>query len=142
MNILEYMQNISTQVYMRGDIIFREGDPHDGSMFCIMQGMFAVTKKNPDGMQEVIRGLGPGEFFGELALITRRPRSMTISVVSAQARLGILREDQFEKLARINAQFLFHLLRSSVEKLHHAEARLTEMEKMVSEFQKDHVNEQ
>lgn len=127
---------------MRGDIIFREGDAHDGSMFCIMQGMFAVTKKNPDGMQEVIRGLGPGEFFGELALITRRPRAMTISVVSAQARLGILREDQFEKLARINAQFLFHLLRSSVDKLRRAEARLTEIEKMINEMVKDHDVEQ
>jgi CRP/FNR family cyclic AMP-dependent transcriptional regulator len=137
MNILEYMQNISTQVYKRGDIIFKEGEHHDGSMFCIMQGMFAVTKKGPDGMQEVIRGMGPGEFFGELALITRRPRLMTISVVSAQARLGILREDQFEKLARINAQFLFHLLRSSVDKLHHAEARLTDIEKMINEMLKE-----
>ncbi|GBF49484.1 cAMP-binding protein [Leptospira ryugenii] len=135
MNILEYMQNISTQAYKRGDIIFNEGDPHDGSMYCIMQGMFAVTKRTPDGLQEVIRGLGPGDFFGELALITRKPRSMTVSVVSAQARLGILRDDQFEKLARINANFLFHLLKSSVDKLHRAEARLTEIEKMIGELQ-------
>lgn len=137
MNILEFMQNISTQVYIRGDVIFREGDPHDGSMYCIMSGMFAVTKRMPDGSQEVIKGLGPGEFFGELSLITRRPRAMTISVVSANARVGILREDQFEKLARINTHFLFQLTKSTVEKLHRAEARLAELDKMIEEIQKD-----
>ncbi|MDF3821094.1 cyclic nucleotide-binding domain-containing protein [Leptospira sp. 96542] len=134
MNILEYMQNISTQVYLRGDVIFREGDTHDGSMYCIMQGMFAVTKRTPDGSQEVIKGLGPGEFFGELSLLTRRPRAMTVSVVSANARVGILRDDQFEKLARINSQFLFQLLKSTIEKLHRAEARLTEIDKLLEEI--------
>ncbi|TGL48744.1 cyclic nucleotide-binding domain-containing protein [Leptospira kemamanensis] len=137
MNILEFMQNISTQVYLRGDVIFKEGDPHDGSMYCIMSGMFAVTKRMPDGTQEVIKGLGPGEFFGELSLITRRPRAMTISVVSANARVGILRHDQFEKLAKINTHFLFQLTKSTVEKLHRAEARLAELDKMVEEIQKD-----
>ncbi|TGN12015.1 cyclic nucleotide-binding domain-containing protein [Leptospira ilyithenensis] len=137
MNILEYMQNISTQTYARGEIIFREGDHHDGNMYCIMQGMFAVTKKNPDGLQEIIKGLGPGEFFGELALITRNPRAMSVSVVSANAKLGILREDQFEKLAKINAHFLFHLLRSSVEKLHRAETRLNELERIIEEMKSE-----
>lgn len=137
MNILEYMQNISTQVYVRGDVIFREGDPHDGSMYCIMQGMFAVTKRLPDGTQEIIKGIGPGEFFGELSLLTRRPRAMTVSVVSVNARVGILREEQFEKLARINAHFLFHLLKSTVEKLHRAEARVTEIDKLLEEMQKE-----
>ncbi|TGN17996.1 cyclic nucleotide-binding domain-containing protein [Leptospira idonii] len=134
MNILDYMQNISTQTYLRGDVIFKEGDPHDGSMYCIMQGMFAVTKKNPNGMQEIIRGMGQGEYFGELALLTRRQRAMTVSVVSVNAKLGILREEQFEKLAKTNAHFLFHLLRSSVEKLHHAEMRLSELEKLIEEM--------
>ncbi|EOQ97476.1 cyclic nucleotide-binding domain protein [Leptospira wolbachii serovar Codice str. CDC] len=137
MNILEFMQNISTQVYLRGDVIFREGDPHDGSMYCIMSGMFAVTKRTPDGTQEVIKGLGPGEFFGELSLLTRRPRAMTLSVVSANARVGILRDDQFEKLARINTHFLFQLTKSTVEKLHRAEARLTELDKMLEEIKKE-----
>lgn len=137
MNILEYMQNISTQVYLRGDVIFREGDPHDGSMYCIMQGMFAVTKRTPQGTQEVVKGLGPGEFFGELALLTRRPRAMTVSVVSANARVGILREDQFEKLAKMNAQFLFHLMKSTIEKLHRAEYRLNEINQMIEEFYKE-----
>lgn len=137
MNILEFMQNISTQVYLKGDVIFKEGDSHDGSMYCIMSGMFAVTKRMPDGTQEVIKGLGPGEFFGELSLITRRPRAMTISVVSANARVGILRHDQFEKLARINTHFLFQLTKSTVEKLHRAEARLAELDKMIEEIQKE-----
>ncbi|MBM9588967.1 cyclic nucleotide-binding domain-containing protein [Leptospira sp. 201903075] len=137
MNILEFMQNISTQVYLRGDVIFREGDSHDGSMYCIMSGMFAVTKQMPDGTQEVIKGLGPGEFFGELSLLTRRPRAMTISVVSANARVGILRDDQFEKLARINTHFLFQLTKSTVEKLHRAEARLTELDHMLEEIKKE-----
>jgi len=132
MNILEYMNNISTQIFARGETIFKEGDVHDGNMFFIFQGIFAVTKKNPDGLVDVITELGPGDFFGELALLSRKPRSMTVTVVSSKARAGILRQELLEKLARVNAEFLFILLKSSVQKLNRAETRLAHLNEEIS----------
>lgn len=136
MNILDYMNNISTQIFAKGENIFKEGDPPDGTMYFIFQGLFAVTKKNPDGMVEVITELGPGDFFGELALLSRRPRSMTVTVISSKARTGILRQELLEKLARVNADFLYVLLRSTVQKLHRAEERLLSVNEEIQEAER------
>jgi CRP-like cAMP-binding protein len=59
-----------------GDHFFRENDPAD-SMFVIETGRVAVVK----GWQEdayVLRRLGPGDCFGEMALMDLAPRSASV----------------------------------------------------------------
>jgi CRP/FNR family cyclic AMP-dependent transcriptional regulator len=58
--------------YKAGDIVFRAGDQSDCA-FMIVVG--TVEAQLPDGRH---KRLGPGEIFGEMGLIDRRPRSATI----------------------------------------------------------------
>jgi NADH dehydrogenase len=64
--------------YASGDYIFRQGDPGT-SFYVIEKGEVEVFRrvegKNSD---EVIAVLGPGDFFGEVALIDNQPRSASI----------------------------------------------------------------
>jgi len=64
--------------YASGDYIFRQGDPGT-SFYVIEKGEVEVFRrvegKNSD---EVLAVLGPGDFFGEMALIDNQPRSASI----------------------------------------------------------------
>ena len=64
-----------------GEVIFQEGDP-GRHVYVIKSGTVEVLIKRPDGSQEVIRRVGPGEPFGEMALLRNAPRSATIRAVT------------------------------------------------------------
>jgi CRP-like cAMP-binding protein len=63
--------------YAAGERIIEEGSPGD-SFFIIDQGQVVVSKKLGGVPREVAR-LVPGEFFGEMALLTGEKRSATIA---------------------------------------------------------------
>jgi CRP-like cAMP-binding protein len=65
-----------------GEVIFQEGD-QGRHVYVIKSGTVEVLMRRPDGSQEVIRRLGPGEPFGEMALLRNAPRSATIRTVTA-----------------------------------------------------------
>jgi CRP-like cAMP-binding protein len=59
-----------------GQVVMREGE--DGrSLFILLQGEARVVRALDGGEQELAR-LGPGTMFGELSLITAKPRSATV----------------------------------------------------------------
>jgi CRP-like cAMP-binding protein len=69
--------------YVAGEELVGEGKPA-GPMFVILEGKATVYV----GGQE--RGsLGPGDFFGEMALIDRQPRSATVRAESDLTALAI-----------------------------------------------------
>jgi CRP/FNR family cyclic AMP-dependent transcriptional regulator len=57
-----------------GDTIFLMGDPGD-SMMAILSGSIRISAPSPDGKEIVLGLMGPGEFFGELALLDGHERS-------------------------------------------------------------------
>jgi len=64
-----------------GEVIFRAGD-HGLHVYVIKSGTVEVLAERPDGSQEVIRRLGSGDHFGEMALLQKAPRSATIRTVT------------------------------------------------------------
>ncbi len=65
-----------------GEVIFREGDP-GRHVYVIRTGNVEVLARRPDGSQQVICRLYPGDHFGELALLRDAPRTATIRTVTA-----------------------------------------------------------
>lgn len=64
-----------------GDVIFVEGDP-SREVYVVKSGNVEVLTTRPDGVPEVIATLGPGEYFGEIALLGRAPRNATVRAAS------------------------------------------------------------
>jgi CRP/FNR family transcriptional regulator, cyclic AMP receptor protein len=60
----------------RGEYFFRENDPAQ-SMFVLEAGRVAVIK-SWQGRELVLHGLGPGDCFGEMALMDLCPRSASV----------------------------------------------------------------
>jgi CRP-like cAMP-binding protein len=116
MNINEFVHNIHAQQFKVGDLIFSQGDKCNGNMYFVFTGEVAVIKIH-DNVEHEIRRLHAGEFFGEMALISSEPRAASVRVTSHDAKLGIIDEAIFYKLAKNSPEFLFALLKATICRL-------------------------
>ncbi len=74
-----------------GEVVFREGDVGD-RLYMILTGEAEVVRAADDGETLVAR-LGPGEYFGEMALLGSAPRNATIRARSAMEVLSLHKRD-------------------------------------------------
>jgi rhodanese-related sulfurtransferase len=86
------------KIVSAGDIVFSQGDPGD-SFFMIKSGSLRVFRKTAETIETDLAVLGPGDSFGEIALLTGAPRSATVEAIS-DARLITLSKEQFDKILK------------------------------------------
>ncbi|MEY2468702.1 MAG: putative peptide zinc metalloprotease protein, partial [Actinomycetota bacterium] len=79
-----------------GVAVVRQGDAAD-AFFVVRSGSFEVVERDVDGTDRLIRHLAPGDAFGELALLARRPRSATVRATS-DAEVFVLGAGAFSRL--------------------------------------------
>ena len=72
----------------RGDVLFREGDEGD-RVYVVMSGKIKLGRTSPDGRENLLAVLGPGQMFGELSLFDPGPRSATVTAVTDTRLLGL-----------------------------------------------------
>ncbi|HUR73726.1 MAG TPA: cyclic nucleotide-binding domain-containing protein [Sporichthya sp.] len=70
-----------------GQLLLRQGD-RGGEFFVVVAGTAEVTR---DGA--VVDVVGPGDFFGELAMLDRAPRNATVTATEAMELLVFSRSD-------------------------------------------------
>lgn len=100
-----------------GTTVFRQGDP-GGSVYVIRAGKVRVLKETA-GRQRMVTTLGPGDFFGEMAVVTGRPRSATVEVVE-DAELLKVPADKLQEMVAGNGEVAIRLIQHLAERLEHA----------------------
>ncbi|MEN9360847.1 MAG: hypothetical protein RL095_2382 [Verrucomicrobiota bacterium] len=75
-----------------GDDIIRQGD-HGDRLFIIATGHAQVTVEDGAGHAHILATLGPGDFFGETALLTAAPRMATIAALEPMELLSLRTQD-------------------------------------------------
>lgn len=75
------------------DVICRQGDPGD-EFYIIKQGTVVCTQVDARGEQVVVAQLSAGDYFGEIALLTSKPRQATVTAGTGSGRLKILSLDR------------------------------------------------
>ncbi len=93
--IWNYMQKVS---FNATNTIFRQGDKGD-ALYVIREGEVEILAASPDKdrIENVVATLGPGDLFGEMALVENEPRSATVRA-KTDTKLLRLQKDYFEKL--------------------------------------------
>jgi len=107
------------RVYRREEVIFHQGDPAD-TLHLIAAGHVSVRVTLPGGEFVVVAILGPGDTFGELALVgDPHPRGATVTALERCETLSLDR-NLFENLRTSYPgvdRFLVELLSVRVDKL-------------------------
>ncbi len=91
--------------------IFKEGDPGDG-LYLVKSGLVQISAVLNQGERVVLARLGPGEMFGEMAVLDSNPRSATALAEQATEVFFISREgllQLLENIPRLSAFFVREL---------------------------------
>src|SRR3984893_9755111 len=91
------------------EVIFSQGDGGDG-LYIILQGRVRIASTDQFGRERVLAFYGPGEFFGDMAVLTGAPRSATASATT-NLRVLQLRKDDFDVLVATRVGLMRGLLR-------------------------------
>lgn len=71
------MSRASLRDVRQGTTIIRQTDAAD-FFYVINSGRVEVTQTDASGASHLLRQMGPGEFFGEIGLLSRVPRTATV----------------------------------------------------------------
>jgi CRP/FNR family cyclic AMP-dependent transcriptional regulator len=73
--------SMSSTSLRRGEILFNEGDDGD-QLYVVTDGKIKLGRTSPDGRENLLAILGPGQMFGELSFFDPGPRSATATAVT------------------------------------------------------------
>jgi CRP/FNR family transcriptional regulator, cyclic AMP receptor protein len=101
--------------FSEGDAVTTQGETGLG-FFVIEDGNATVSRNG-----EIVRNLGPGDFFGEVALIDEGPRSATV-VATTDLRCRGMTAWEFKPFVEEHPEVAWALLQTMVGRLRAAES--------------------
>src|SRR5581483_8871557 len=91
--VRELLQVARRRRFARNEVVFHRDDPGD-SLHLIQRGRFAVRVMTPLGDTATIAVRGPGESFGEMALVADGGRrSATVAALEEAETIAVYRDD-------------------------------------------------
>jgi len=123
--VRELLSIARRRTFSRGEVVFHRDDPAE-SLHLVARGRFAVRVVTPLGDSALLDVLGPGDAFGELALLLPDARrSATVSALEESETRSVYRDD-FVRLQRSHPGVKDVLLRLLAEQLRRATERVVE----------------
>ncbi len=108
------IQQITLEYYPKGYVVFHEGG-EGNAVYIIKNGMVKIfhEAKTPDDDEDEIAMLSANDFFGEMAIISEKPRNATAQTME-DCEVFVLKKDDFIQLvssnptmaSRISSEFL------------------------------------
>ena len=112
----------SERSYAKTAVVLTEGEMGD-SLYMIQSGKVKVVIGDEEGREIILKILGPGDFFGEMSMIDKEPRSASVTTLEPATFL-VLTHAAFEKcveqaprIAKVVMQILAHRVREADRKI-------------------------
>lgn len=77
-DLVAVIQGLELVSFVPGDILILEGDPGE-SLFVITSGVVRAFVRQKDGKNKLVREMGEGSFFGEISVLSGKPRTATVT---------------------------------------------------------------
>jgi CRP-like cAMP-binding protein len=124
-DVRELLAIARRRTFSRGEVVFHRDDPAD-SLHLVVRGRFGARVLTPLGDSVLVDVLGPGQSFGELALlIPEARRSATVEALETGETRSVFRDD-FALLQREHPGVKDVLLRLLAEQLRRSTDRVVE----------------
>lgn len=120
--LLETMESVHLG---RGEQLFAEGEPGD-RVYVVRTGKIKLVRSWPDGRENLLAVLGPGEMFGELSLFDPGPRTSSARAVSEAELIALGHDDMLRWLAR-RPEVARHLLQALAQRLRRTNVTLADL---------------
>jgi CRP/FNR family transcriptional regulator len=111
------------RVFARGEVVFREGDASD-TCYVIRSGHARAIREHPDGRSITLARFGPGDIFGELAMLGGERRSATVESLEEIEVIAILGPDM-RRLLREHPDISVKLITALGARLRETNERLS-----------------
>lgn len=120
---LEVLQKAAVvKTFPKNTILFSEGDPSD-SFYVVKKGKVNVGINDEEGREIILSMLGPGEYFGEMALLDGEPRCAFV-MTKEKTQLFIISKKNFQTLLISNPEIMFKLLKGLQQRLREANRKI------------------
>jgi len=107
-----------------GHVLFQEGDQGE-DMYIIQSGRVAIKKKVQEG-EATLAILEKGDFFGEMAVLERLPRSAKAEVIE-DGDLIVISAQTFGDMIKANPEVAVRMLRKSSIRLREANKQIEQV---------------
>jgi CRP-like cAMP-binding protein len=118
-------QTMVRRRYRRHEVIFHDGDPGD-SLHVVVEGRVKITRQSLEGEEAIVATLGPGETFGELALLDGAARSASATAMEPTETVTLTRPN-FERLVDGGGPFRWSLLGGVAHRIRRITDQLAEV---------------
>lgn len=113
---LSLISKVATEeTHAVGTKIFQHGDAGD-KLYLILEGKVRISREVPGMGEEALAVLGPGQVFGEMALLDESPRSADARV-HERCRVLTIPKDGFDDLLFMHKDLAYEVLWSMVRML-------------------------
>jgi CRP-like cAMP-binding protein len=102
--------------------VFHEGDRSD-ACYLVRSGDLRVTREHPDGRAIALATLGPGDIFGELAMLDGEARSASVETLSDSELLALPAAD-FRRLLADHSEISVKLIGALTRRLRQTNERV------------------
>jgi len=117
------------RVHEEGAVIFMRGDPGD-SLCGVVTGRVRISTAREGGKEVFLNLLGPGDAFGEIALLDGKPRTATATAIT-RTELTVIRREPFLSLLHAEPRLSDHLIQLLCQRVRWT-AELTEDSALLS----------
>ncbi|MET0592751.1 MAG: protein kinase [Polyangiaceae bacterium] len=110
--------------FAAGAVIVREGEPGE-SAYIITEGQCYAYRVD-DGAEAVLRQMGPGDVFGETAVLSKKPRSASVKAAT-DVELMVVTSDLLSSALGLN-QWMGAFVRALADRFREVDERLHQIE--------------
>jgi len=108
-DVIDRIAGLSRPVTLSGDqTLFFKGDEGD-ALYGVRNGRIRISASDPEGKEIVINIMGPGDIFGEIALLDGRPRTAD-AMAMVPTELYQIRRADFVRLLEDEPELSTHLI--------------------------------
>jgi CRP-like cAMP-binding protein len=99
----------------KGEVLFFQSDASE-SAYIVRTGNMSIILNSPDGREMVINEMHNGDLFGELGILTKRPRS-TSAIARTKSELLIIPRQAFVSVIEQDPQLALRMLEVTANRL-------------------------
>jgi cAMP-dependent protein kinase regulator len=114
-DLVAVIQGLELVSYVPGDILILEGDPGT-SLFVITSGVVRAYVRQTDGKNKMVREMGEGSFFGEISVLSGKPRTATVTA-KTQVEALILERKILDDICKTHPSVRSTLQKFAAERL-------------------------